>query len=252
MEVKPSKGIPQYHVSQSRSDILPKLPARVIVASPSGGGKTVLITQLLLDPNFYRGKFEKIYYFSASATVDSNLLPLKAYCEEHLEQGEDDPCLYDSWDQDVLTGIMDKQKSVTEFLKHKKRTMMSIAIICDDFADNPKVVRKGILDTLFVRGRHFNITTIVASQKYRLLSPVIRVNATALFVFKLRNRSDLQAVIEENSALLDTKTLMRMYQAATTEPFSFLYIDLTAHEVDTMFYRSFLSRLQVRSSQNSL
>ena len=91
MEVRPSKGIPQYNVAQSRTEILPKLPARLVVASPSGGGKTVLITQLLLSPNFYRGAFEKIYYFSASATVDANLIPLKKYCEDHLDQGEEDP-----------------------------------------------------------------------------------------------------------------------------------------------------------------
>ena len=246
MEVRPSKGIPQYNVAQSRSEILPKLPARLVVASPSGGGKTVLITQLLLSPNFYRGAFEKIYYFSASATVDANLIPLKKYCEDHLDQGEEDPCLYDSWDTEVLAGIIAKQKAVTEFLKKKEKKLMSICIVCDDFADSPAVVRRGILDTLYVRGRHYNISTLVSSQKYRLLSPVIRVNATALFCFRLRNNADLLAVAEENSAVIGKKAFLQVYQVATAAPFGFLYVDLMASEADAMFYRSFLSRLVVK------
>ena len=210
------------------------------------------MTQLLTDPAFYGGKLSKIYYFSASATVDSSLIPLRKYCEERLDQGEDDPCLYDTWDTAVLTGIIEKQKAVTEHLKHRGKRLMSIALICDDFADQPSVVRKGILDTLFVRAsRHFNILTIVATQKYRLLSPVLRVNATALFVFRLRNRGDLSAIIEENSALLDQQTLMRFYHRATQDPYGFLFISLSAHEVDKMLVRSFLSRLVVGHSSQS-
>ena len=64
---------------QSKTEFLPSLSARLCVAGPSGVGKGVLVMQLLTNPEFYRGCFERIYYFSQSAKVDSNLLGLKSY-----------------------------------------------------------------------------------------------------------------------------------------------------------------------------
>ena len=58
---------------QSKTEILPRLSSRICVAGPSGVGKGVLVMQLLTNPEFYRGCFERVYYFSQSAKVDSNL-----------------------------------------------------------------------------------------------------------------------------------------------------------------------------------
>ena len=92
------------------------------------------------------------------------------------------------------------------------------------------------------------MSTIVSSQKLKLMSPTVRVNLTALFVFRLGNHSDLlDGVIREYSALVDAKTLMSMYRAAVSRPYGFLYINLLAKDLDHMFYSSFLSRFQLAS-----
>ena len=52
---------------QSKTEILPRLSSRICVAGPSGAGKGVLVMQLLTNPEFYRGRFERIFYFSQSA-----------------------------------------------------------------------------------------------------------------------------------------------------------------------------------------
>ena len=81
----------------------------------------------------------------------------------------------------------------------------------------------------------------------------MRVNLTALFIFRLRNHSDLlDGVIREYSALVDAKTLPAMYRAAVERPFGFLYIDLLAKNIDNMFYSSFLSRFVPSQLTNSL
>ncbi len=43
------------------------------------------------------------------------------------------------------------------------------------------------------------------------MSPIIRKNITQLFVYRLRNQSDLLAVLAEMSAVYDNKTLMHLY-----------------------------------------
>ena len=77
---------------------------------------------------------------------------------------------------------------------------------------------------------------VVATQKFNALHPIIRVNASELFVFRLRNNQDLQKNIDEVSALIDKQTLLEMYKMATKEAYSFLYIKLTAKDINDMFY----------------
>ena len=68
-----------------------------------------------------------------------------------------------------------------------------------------------LLNTLFIRGRHLCINTIITSQSYKAISPIVRKNITELVVFRLRSSIDLDAWIEELSAVYDKKTLYNMY-----------------------------------------
>ena len=59
---------------------------------------------------------------------------------------------------------------------------------------------------------------------------------------KLRNYKDLEAVLEELSALTDKKTLLEMYKLATDLPHSFWYINLIAKKIEDMFFIQFNQR----------
>ncbi len=207
-----------------------------------------MITRLLVDKQFYGGKFSRIYWFSPSATVDDGLDPLKDYVK-NLQDQEADPTFHDDFDVDFIKKLLERQKKITEYLKRKgTKRRFNICIVVDDHADNPSAMHRagGILETLYVRARHFGLSTIVSSQKLKLISSTVRVNLTALFVFRLRNHSDLlEGVIREYSALIDAKTLMAMYRAAVSRPYGFLYVNLLAKDLDHMFYSSFISRFQL-------
>ena len=113
-------------------------------------------------------------------------------------------------------------------------------IIVDDFADEANFTRHSkLLHGLFTRGRHSFISSIVATQKFKAINHIIRVNATDLYVFKLRNQGDLDAFTDEVSAVGDKKTILEMYQIATQEPFSFLYVKLTERNPNKMFMIKF-------------
>ena len=89
------------------------------------------------------------------------------------------------------------------------------------------------------------ISTITATQKFSAIHPIIRVNATELYVYRLRNYKDLETFIDEVSAVYDKKTLLEVYSIATSEPHSFLYVKLTAKSKDDMFYMNFNKRLVI-------
>ena len=176
-----------------------------------------------------------------------NLGPLQKYCEKHLGQGENDPCLYDTWDEAVLENILERQKKVCDYVKAQKgqnsKRRFHICIVCDDFATERRVVRGVTLERLFLRGRHFSASVIVLSQYYRLLSPSIRTNATALAIFRLRSGADKEAIMSENSAIVKRKTLEALYDIATSEAFGFLLILLSESNPSKMFFSSLETRL---------
>ena len=86
------------------------------------------------------------------------------------------------------------------------------------------------------------ISTITATQQLSAIHPIIRVNATELFIYRLRNYRDLETFIEEVSAVYDKKTLMEMYNLATEEPYSFMYVSLVAKKKEDMFLSGSIKR----------
>ena len=100
-----------------------------------------------------------------------------------------------------------------------------------------------MLNTLFVRGRHQMTSIVVSSQKLRLLSTTMRVNVQFMLVWRLRNRMELQTLLEEISAVYPIQTLEKMYQMATDDPFSFWYILFTARKKEDMFFLRFEQKI---------
>ena len=229
-----------YRVPQSRYPQADRLPSRSILLAPSGSGKTVLLQHLILDQ--YRDCFARIFVFSPSVDIDDAWLSVKEYVHNRIVAKNDkETYFFDHYDPAALKRILDTQRAVIEYQKNRKETheLLQTLIIVDDFADAPEFSRNSkLLHSLFTRGRHSGLSTIVSTQRFFALHPAIRLNATSLYVFRLRNDKDLQAFLEETSALADKKTLMALYKYATAEPYSFLFAKLTSPR-DDMFWLRF-------------
>ena len=247
IKIEPIK-LKEYETKQSKYDIAPKIPFRSIILGPSGSGKTILLQNMIL--NIYKNCFSRIYIFSPSIDVDSTWLPVKKYIEDEMELKESDKekFYFDHYDPDELQNIIDTQHKVIEYMKKKNhKKLYSILVVVDDFADDPRFSRHSkLLHALYTRGRHNSMSTITSTQKFTALSPIIRVNATQLFIYRLRNYTDLQTFIDEVSALLkDKKTLLEIYSLATEQPYSFLYVNLLAKTVNNMFYINFDKKIEI-------
>ena len=219
--VKPINEI-NYEFKQSKYSNVPKVPFRALIFGPSGSGKSVLLVSLILD--IYRNVFQRVYVFSPSVNHDSIWLPVKKYVKDELKVNEDkEKCFFEEYKGEDLMKIIDTQTKVTKYLKdNKEKKLYNILVILDDVADAPKIARHNkLLQSLYVRGRHAGISVITASQKAFILHHVIRVNATQLFIFRLRNKKELDSIIEELGALADPKVLLEIYHTATAEDLIF-------------------------------
>jgi hypothetical protein len=237
--------VKEYQVKQSKYEHVSKLPTRSVINAGSGSGKTILIQNLILD--VYRGCFSRIYIFSPSHEIDDTWLPVKKYIEEELTTTEDEQIYFDDFNGEAVQHILNTQKKVIDHQKKDPKTkkLFSVLIIFDDVADNKAIHNNSALNACFTRGRHSQISTILSTQKYNVVSTIIRTNMDSMYLFRLRNANDLQAVIDELSALLDKKVLLEVYHKATEKRFSFLFIRLTSPTINDMFMVNFSSKIMI-------
>ena len=238
-------SLKDFTCKQSKHSVMPKLPLRGVILAPSGSGKTVLLSNLILK--MYRGCFERIYVFSPSVNVDQTWEAVKKYQEDvmKVKESDADKLYFDHYNPEELEHIIETQHKVILHMKKQKHShLFSVLVIVDDFADDPSFSRHSkLLHSLFTRGRHNSISTIVSSQKFNAVAPIIRVNATFLVVYKLRNAKDLETFLEEISGMIGRKELIELYQMATKDPYSFLYINLIAPKLNDTFFITFSKKI---------
>ena len=243
-KIQPIK-LKEFEVKQSKYKMIGSLPTRSVLCAPSGSGKTVLLTNLILD--IYKNCFSRIYVFSPSINVDYTWQPVKHYIEHDLKLKEtaDDKFYFDHYDEAALENIILTQHKIITYMKSKGHSKLyQVLIIIDDFADEPAFTRQSkLLHQLYIRGRHNMISTITSTQKFNALHPIIRCNMSELYIFRLRNNKDIEAFVDECSATHEKKVLLEIYHLATAQPYSFLYVKLNAKTVDDMFYINFKKRI---------
>ena len=88
------------------------------------------------------------------------------------------------------------------------------------------------------------ISTITSTQVYKQVSPLVRKSMEHVFIYRFRNVGDLEYIIEEMSAIYDTKTLLQIYHEAVSESYAFLYMNLMQRDSNKMFMKSLAQYLK--------
>ena len=205
---------------------------RSLIIGPSASGKTFLLNKLIT--HIYKDCFERVYIFSQSINLDRTYDPIK----ETQKQIKGEDLYFETFDEQALQTIINKHSRIIAKLKEEKeKDMYNICIVIDDFIDDKRISNNSkALNSLFIRGRHSFISTICLIQKYISVSPMIRLNVSALMIFKLKNMKDLQALLDETSALINKKRLLEIYDKAIEQKYNFLYINLMADNINEMFF----------------
>ena len=100
--------VKEYTSKQSKYDVVGKLPLRDIVLGPSGAGKGVLLSNMILD--IYKGCFDRIFIFSPSIDVDKTWIPVKEYIEKSQKVDlKKEKLFFDSYDAEALENIVSTQ-----------------------------------------------------------------------------------------------------------------------------------------------
>lgn len=189
-------------------------PFNAMLVAPTACGKSSVILNLLMNDNFYRKTFDKIYYFSPSVMIDKTLRAVSE--DDDIIKIHDDDDLQKA--DDMLKIIVQSQKD----LKEADKEMPLILVVFDDMLGYLK--SSSYIGTLFTKSRHYNISCIITSQNYRSIPLKCRNNSQMVLVFKLYNDTEISKLDEEIGC--NYKNWLDYYKKATKERYRFLYCDL--------------------------
>lgn len=191
----------------------------MLMVAPSGVGKTTLLMNMLCRPEYYGSKFAKdhILIWSGTKLLD----PL--WSSPWVQQCFLDENIFDTFAQEHLQQVVEQIKKEREEGDLEPYLFVFDDMITEGICSNvPWMI--GMLEKLSMWGRHVGISTILLSQKYNMISKKIRLRDTIDWIIFKVSREELTDIVAEQSGRLEKPVFRRVYELATSEPFSFLHI----------------------------
>lgn len=178
-------------------DFMPDRCFRMLITGPSGCGKTNTLVNMLVEPLVY---YDKIYLYSKNLEQDKY-----EYLHERI-----DPISKEAGYQ-IIEESNDQILPVSSLSKVNQKLVIFDDFVCEK-NQNPLI-------EYFIMSRHKNCNVIYLSQSYYKTPKDIRNNCTHFCVFDFPSRR------EKSMICSDTQVPKEVYEKATFDPYSFLYID---------------------------
>mgnify|MGYP003148909817 CR=1 FL=1 len=209
---------------------LPEPPNLWVLISPIKTGKSTILNNILLNDNFYgQDYWDKVKIISNTIHADNtSRFLLKAFdCEDHYA---------DHMIEDIIT----EQK------KFEKVDQPSMCVVLDDCLGS--IRREASINHFCSRFRHYlgvGATVMISSQNFRMVSPIIRQNATAVIIGSpFPNHKELLKVAEEYGDMFGgQENWLKIYTLATPNRYDFLFMNL--NENPAVAYSSFLKGVAI-------
>ena len=214
LKILPIKPSENKKTQRQLHENLPDIVGGSLIAliSPVKTGKSTLISNLILNPNFYSDQFDIVYIISN--TIHN------CKTSRFLKESFPDTC-YDHYSDEIIKNILDYQ----ETFPIDKRPR--VCIVCDDFIG---VKANSMIFLLASRYRHYlnGGLLIFASQLFRALPTIIRANASHVVIGgPLSNNMELEKMTEEYGSLYGgNDNFKKLYKQAVNKRYNFLFLDI--------------------------
>jgi hypothetical protein len=193
---------------------LPEPVFRIAIVSPSGSGKSVLLSNFISNPSFpYRGLFKKnIFLFSSTFHLTD---PSFAMSDNIPKKN-----VFENLDIGILDEIVRDQESI--ITSYGKDRSPHVLIVFDDVGHQINYQATQYLKGLYFSARHKKISLIFLIQSYRSLPRAMRVNCTEMVFFQIANTGERDVIADEMP--IDKRAFYAILDDATEEPYSFLVV----------------------------
>ena len=247
--------IKTYDKQRSSDDtvLIPNHPFVLPIIGSIASGKTTLLTNLLMEKEFYKQKFNKLIFISCTADCDEkvqNILECPDICisnqvlqdeidldafqvdETHVPttlpkyKGIDDEDIHDSYHPDIISKLIKEQKKIIQ--TYEKSISNKILIVIDD-AITASCYRAGHRDVFakFATSlRHVNCSLIHCSQLWKAVPKVIRTQSTGVILCGLMNEIELKDLFENFSVGKSFHTWCEIIMIILNKPYQPVVINL--------------------------
>lgn len=214
---------------------------RVFVISPTFHSNSSLMSMLPID-------HDDVYENTDDPSIVDKIVKKVEAERDDLYKYQQDMKDYNKFMKNLHSGSHLEEESLFRFYKngyfpkpeHKwggRRPFM--AVLCDD-VQGSKLMSSRKIDNLVIKHRHIGsfpddqpslgVSIFFLIQNYSSkaggISRAIRNNATNMLIFKCKDEKQLDQMASEMSGEVDKETFLKVYERATDEPHSFLFVDL--------------------------
>jgi len=204
---------------------------KMLISGKSGLGKTNLLANFLLLPNFYLNDFhaDDIYIFSGSLKGD---LKMETIIRE--KEIPESNC-FDDYDNDILKDLYNVfMDEFNERTKQKKKIYNKLIILDDlSFSGVLKSKHTSQINRTYCNGRKFNISIIVTSQKYTQIDTVQRANFTSAILYNCSN-AQLEVIEQDCNYMKNKKSFKNMFRSEAPDSRDFICVNFS-NPIDNMY-----------------
>lgn len=194
-----------------------KFPARIIISSKTNTGKSHYI-RWLLYLNYEKIDRLVVYAYSKDdGYEDLTRYYYSDYKPEYMD--------------DLIKMQEDDKIYIGEEKGKGKYQYPHTVVIMDDFVGNVNMTFQKGIDKLFTQGRHYNITVIVTTQKYKSVSNVMRGNAGYIILFSQTNMVQTNGIAEEYN-IYEDKNNFYILLNKHTDKYGCVIIDNTKNKIE--------------------
>jgi len=191
------------------------------VIGQRGSGKSNMLMNLLTRAGMMKDQYmqskdrQYLFFFSPSVGIDHGLENLKCKYK------------FPGYDEAIVNKVIEAQKGIIEKYG-KKRTPRLLFVFDDCISESHAFSHNGWLEKLGYVGRHYKISCIFSSQRYKALPRGLRLNCTHFSIFPLNNTSESDQIYEEHSNKHNREQFIKLFKYCTYEPYQFCHIDYNA------------------------
>jgi hypothetical protein len=194
-----------------------KIPFRCCISAPSGSGKTNFVLNLIKKFSEGQGTFKNIYIITRNKDE-----PLYNYLHKLCS--------------DIIIKEGMSALPILDKMDKKENTL----VVCDDLLldkDQTPIIN------YYIRCRKLNCSIAYLSQSYFDIPALIRKNCSYMIFLKLGGVREVKDILRNFGLGCSKEQLLNMYQYATEEKFSPLFLDLEAEKGTSKFRKGFLEEL---------
>ena len=204
--------------------LMPQWPFRFVVVSPTGGGKSNLVMNILCNDLIH---FDRLFVFAKILDEDKWLFikdirdRMQIAIDLEIEENPDD---FDEGPPMPPISIFSRDLKDLPALEDLDKNDQTL-VIFDDFVNEKNKTMIKRIEDFFIMSRKKNVSIIFMTQLFHKCPDFVKTQASHIAAFKLGNKRCITELAKTFATRVDHKRFLELFKEATAKEYQFMLID---------------------------